>query len=91
VILKDGGDNVTLESAGGTSLGSIGKASWWMQMYGTRKVDQTFKKQLHLLHVTRNREMVSQLDESPSSKKAEEQLLEHQKKVRGWDRLDSDR
>lgn len=90
VILKDGGDNVTLESAGGTSLGSLGKASWWMQMYGTRKVDQTFKKQLHLLHVTRNRDMVSHLDESPTSKKAEQQLLEHQKKVLGWDRLDSD-
>jgi hypothetical protein len=90
VILKDGGDNVTLESAGGTSLGSVGKASWWMQLYGTKNVDQTFKKQLHLLHVTRNRNALAQQDETESGKKANEQLLEHREKVLNWTAFDSD-
>ncbi len=90
VILKDGGDNVTLESAGGLSLGSIGKASWWMQMYGTKNVDQTFKKQLHLLHVTRDRQSLLGQEKSEKTQKAEEQLLQHRDKVLNWTRFDSD-
>lgn len=90
VILKDGGDNVTLESAGGTSLGSMGKQSWWFQMYGTKNVDQTFKKQIHQTHIDRNRNLVDKAD--PDKKEtSHEQLDNHQDQVNTWTGLDSDR
>jgi hypothetical protein len=90
VILKDGGDNVTLESAGGLLLGSMGKGSWWMSMYGTQNVDQTFKKRLHEMHLRRNRQALAQLDETQDVKKAKEELADQQKKVSGWTSLTGD-
>jgi hypothetical protein len=90
VVLKDGGDNVTLESAGGTSLGSLGKDSWWMEMYGTRNVDQTFKKQLHEFHNLRNRNLLAGQEESESVETALEQLRQQKQRVESWTALDSD-
>lgn len=90
VVLKDGGDNVTLESAGGTSIGSMGKQSWWFQMYGTKNVDQTFKKQIHQTHINRNRTLVDKAD-SEKIESSHEQLDQHQSAINKWTRLDSDR
>lgn len=83
VVLKDGEDNVTLESAGGTSLGSLGKHSWWFEMYGTKKVGQTFKKQVHQTHINRNRELV---DNAGGNTKdlSHSQLDEHQEEINKW-------
>ncbi|HNC99489.1 MAG TPA: hypothetical protein PKW90_25370, partial [Myxococcota bacterium] len=44
VVMADGSDRATLESAGGLSFGSRDKATWWFNLYGTRVADQTFKK-----------------------------------------------
>ncbi|MGV3611412.1 MAG: hypothetical protein ACO1N0_10710 [Fluviicola sp.] len=83
VVLKDGGDNVTLESAGGTSLGSLGKQSWWFEMYGTKKVDQTFKKQVHQTHINRNRALVDQAGGNTKNL-SHSQLDDHQEKINKW-------
>lgn len=90
VILKGGPDNATLESAGGLSLGSMGKSTWWMDLYGTRNVDQTFKKRLHRLHVERNREMLEKQEPTKETETSYRQLQEQQKTVEGWTELDSD-
>ncbi len=83
VVLKDGPDNVTLESAGGTSLGSLGKQSWWFEMYGTKNVDQTFKKQVHQTHINRNRELVDRAG-GETRDLSHLQLDEHQEKINKW-------
>ena len=90
VILKDGGDNVTLESAGGTSLGSLGKSSWWMDLYGTKTPDQTFKKRIHQIHVRRNRDKVATMGDGPDTRKANLELNAHELAVAGWTTMTSD-
>ena len=90
VVLKDGDDNVTLESAGGTSIGSMGKNTWWFQMYGTKNVEQTFKKQVHQTHIDRNRDLVDKGD-GKTKGLSHEQLDRHQARIDQWTKLDSDR
>jgi hypothetical protein len=90
VILKGGPDNVTLESAGGLSLGGVSKGTWWMDLYGTVNVDQTFKKRLHRLHVKRSRKLLAGQEQTGEVATANKQLHEHQQKVASWTTLDSD-
>lgn len=90
VVLKDGGDNLTLESAGGNSIGSVGKTSWWMDLYGTRDVDQTFKKRIHQVHVTRNLQAVGNADAGPDTEEALQELEAQELVTQGWTDLDAD-
>ena len=64
VVMADGSDRATLESAGGLSFGSRDKATWWFNLYGTRVADQTFKKQIYRTHLQRNLAMLRQGDGS---------------------------
>ena len=41
-------------SAGGMSFAGKDKGTWWFNLYGTRVADQTFKKQIHKIHLERN-------------------------------------
>ncbi|WP_223807618.1 eCIS core domain-containing protein [Pseudanabaena sp. UWO311] len=43
VVMKDGGDNVTLENAADNPVNM--DRAWWFQMYGTEKDGQTFHEQ----------------------------------------------
>ncbi|MGJ5631425.1 eCIS core domain-containing protein [Nostoc sp. CALU 1950] len=54
VIMKDGGDNVSLESAAGMSMTNYDRQTWWFAMYGTQKPEQTFKHQIQEFHYKRN-------------------------------------
>ncbi len=54
VIMKDGGDNITLESAGGMSLTNNDRQTWWFGMFGTKKEEQTFRHQIRQIHYNRN-------------------------------------
>lgn len=59
VIMKDGGDNVTMESAGGMSMTNQDRQTWWFGMYGTKKDEQTFKHQITEFHYKRNIELLT--------------------------------
>ncbi|MBW2569931.1 MAG: hypothetical protein JRE47_11350 [Deltaproteobacteria bacterium] len=54
VVMKDESDNVTLETAGGLSFSGKDKGTWWFDLYGTKKADQTFKKRIRRTHLERN-------------------------------------
>ncbi len=54
VVMKDGTDNLTLETAAGLSMAASAKDTWWFSLYGTRLPDQTFKKQINRIHFQRN-------------------------------------
>ncbi len=59
VIMKDGGDNITLESAAGMSFVNADRQTWWFGMYGTAKNEQTFKHQIQDFHYRRNIELLT--------------------------------
>lgn len=44
VVMKDGGDNITLENAADGPIAM--DTSWWFQMFGTSKEGQTFHEQM---------------------------------------------
>lgn len=60
VIMKDGGDNVSLESAAGMSITNNDRQTWWFGMYGTKKPEQTFKHQIKEFHYKRNIDLLLQ-------------------------------
>lgn len=63
VVLKDGPDNATFETAAGLSFADVDKATWWWGLYGTRVLEQTFRSQIKKAHAERNLGLIAKTPE----------------------------
>ncbi|NCT95662.1 MAG: hypothetical protein GXC72_14655 [Chitinophagaceae bacterium] len=71
VVLKDGPDNVTFETAAGLSFANTDKNTWWWNMYGTKSLAQSFRSKIKKTHAKRNLALTESIPEEEKSAKTE--------------------
>lgn len=71
VVLKDGPDNVTFETAAGLSFANTDKNTWWWNMYGTKSLAQSFRSKIKKAHAKRNLALTESIPENERSEKTE--------------------
>ncbi len=80
VIMKDGKDNITLETAAGEGQARMGKANWYFQMYGTEQ-SQDFKTQIEEISARRNIAVLEERETRGVISDSERTQLEHERKT----------
>jgi hypothetical protein len=82
IVMEDGKDKLSLESAGDPSLSvPRDKQTWWFEMYGNKGDAQTFKQQIEKKHYERNLRLLGEHQANLSEKLGQPGNLQDAKKA----------
>jgi hypothetical protein len=69
VIMRDGGDTITLENAADITKGPVDRTTWWFGMYGRRVAGQSFEDEYRALSAARSSGIATRIDDIAARRK----------------------